>query len=202
MLAIFDTYDSFYGLGLFILGLITAYKYGFFKKRPKTKIVGFILLLLITIESSSFLKDNKFGGLSLNVILFVIFFIVIIYIIYKEEIDRILFLDKEHKKSMAMMVIERNESLYKIKDLNEKVLHLEEEISSQTSSVLTFEQFNISKKEKEIIKILCKEGLSNKEMAAKLFISVGTVKQHLNNIFRKCEINRRSELIFLFQDIC
>ena len=41
------------------------------------------------------------------------------------------------------------------------------------------------------------EGQSNKEIAYRLQLSEGTVKVHLNNIFRKLDVSTRSELIAL-----
>jgi DNA-binding NarL/FixJ family response regulator len=39
------------------------------------------------------------------------------------------------------------------------------------------------------------EGMTNKEIAAKLHIADGTVKIHLHNIYEKLNINRRAELV-------
>lgn len=54
----------------------------------------------------------------------------------------------------------------------------------------------ISDREKEIIKLV-RQGLSNKEIARRLSLSPHTVKVHLNTIFRKFNITRRSKLITL-----
>ena len=35
--------------------------------------------------------------------------------------------------------------------------------------------------------------MSNKEIAEKLFISPGTVKQHINKIFQKLNVSKRNE---------
>lgn len=53
---------------------------------------------------------------------------------------------------------------------------------------------DLSKREKEIIKLVC-NGLSNKEVAQKIFLSEQTVKHHISNIFRKLNIHTRSQLI-------
>ncbi|MCX7794313.1 MAG: response regulator transcription factor [Thermodesulfovibrionales bacterium] len=52
----------------------------------------------------------------------------------------------------------------------------------------------ISRREAEILQLL-KEGLSNKEIAAKLSLSDQTVKTHLSRIFKKFNVSSRSQLI-------
>ncbi len=55
------------------------------------------------------------------------------------------------------------------------------------------DRFKLSGREKEIA-VLVIQGHSNREIAERLFIREQTVKGHLNNIFGKLEISRRSEL--------
>jgi len=55
-------------------------------------------------------------------------------------------------------------------------------------------KFRISKQEKEIIKLIIK-GLTSKEIADVLFISITTVTTHRKNIHRKLEISNSSSLI-------
>jgi LuxR family maltose regulon positive regulatory protein len=42
---------------------------------------------------------------------------------------------------------------------------------------------------------LLAEGLSNKEIADKLFISPGTVKTHVKHIYKKLNVKRRMEAV-------
>lgn len=49
----------------------------------------------------------------------------------------------------------------------------------------------ISKRELEVLELLGK-GLSNQEIASKLFISVNTVKTHLSHLYEKLDVSRRS----------
>ena len=44
------------------------------------------------------------------------------------------------------------------------------------------------------IKSLIQQGMTNKEIALELAISPSTVKSHINNIYRKLNINSRSDL--------
>ncbi|WP_262247433.1 response regulator transcription factor [Parapedobacter soli] len=61
-------------------------------------------------------------------------------------------------------------------------------------SVSKYEQYlSLTTRELEIVELLY-AGLSKKEIAAKLFISLGTVLTHVKNIYRKLGINKISEL--------
>jgi DNA-binding CsgD family transcriptional regulator len=57
-------------------------------------------------------------------------------------------------------------------------------------------KYDISKREIEVISLII-NGLSNKQIAYKLFISTGTVKRHVHNIFEKTNTKSRIELINL-----
>lgn len=56
-----------------------------------------------------------------------------------------------------------------------------------------YSDHDISEKEEEVI-ILVAEGLSNKEIAEKLCLSVGTVRNYLSVILDKLELRNRTEL--------
>ncbi len=58
--------------------------------------------------------------------------------------------------------------------------------------------FMITKRELEIIQYVI-QGYSNREIADVCFISEGTVKIHLNNIFQKVDVKNRTELSHRFQ---
>ena len=55
---------------------------------------------------------------------------------------------------------------------------------------------HITSREQEIIEGIC-QGLSNNEIARSLTLSPNTVKTHLNTIFRKFNVTRRSKLMTL-----
>lgn len=52
----------------------------------------------------------------------------------------------------------------------------------------------ISEREMEVLKLVA-EGLSNQEIADKLFVSANTVKTHTSNLFLKLEVNRRTQAV-------
>jgi DNA-binding CsgD family transcriptional regulator len=55
-------------------------------------------------------------------------------------------------------------------------------------------QLELSKRELEILSLLA-QGHSNQEIAAKLFVSLSTVKTHIQNLFEKLEVKRRIQAV-------
>lgn len=55
-------------------------------------------------------------------------------------------------------------------------------------------QTGISKREYEVLELMAK-GLSNQEIADKLFVSLNTVKTHSSNLFVKLDAKRRTQAI-------
>ena len=56
------------------------------------------------------------------------------------------------------------------------------------------ERLGISKREFEVLELIA-EGLSNQEIAEKLFVSLNTVKTHSSNLFMKLDARRRTEAL-------
>jgi LuxR family maltose regulon positive regulatory protein len=58
----------------------------------------------------------------------------------------------------------------------------------------------LSRREREVLKCIS-EGLSNTEISDKLFISLGTVKWHINNIFSKLDVRSRTQATVRARDL-
>lgn len=56
------------------------------------------------------------------------------------------------------------------------------------------QQRNISKRELEVLTLMA-QGLSNQEIAEKLFVSLNTIKTHSAKLFEKLEVNRRTQAV-------
>jgi NarL family two-component system response regulator LiaR len=55
-------------------------------------------------------------------------------------------------------------------------------------------KLNLSKRELEVLQLMA-EGLSNLEIASRLFVSLNTVKTHSAQIFEKMEVKRRTQAV-------
>ena len=55
-------------------------------------------------------------------------------------------------------------------------------------------QLELSRRELEILSLLA-QGHSNQEIAAKLFVSLSTVKTHIQNLFEKLDVKRRIQAV-------
>jgi two-component system, NarL family, response regulator LiaR len=56
------------------------------------------------------------------------------------------------------------------------------------------EKLGLSKRELEVLQLMS-QGLSNQEIAEKMFVSINTVKTHSKNLFEKLEVSRRTQAI-------
>ena len=77
------------------------------------------------------------------------------------------------------------------------------EFAEEPAKDISFEEFcrkyEVSPRESEIIREIC-NGLSNKEISEKLFISLQTVKDHTHRIYTKTNVKSRVQLINLVKE--
>jgi two-component system, NarL family, response regulator LiaR len=62
------------------------------------------------------------------------------------------------------------------------------------------ERLNISKREVEVLALMS-QGLSNQEIADKMFVSLNTVKTHSKNLFEKLDVVRRTQAVQKGKDL-
>ena len=71
----------------------------------------------------------------------------------------------------------------------------------QTKEAFDYEQYDIHEKEQSIIELVS-EGLSNREIADKLFLSEGTVRNYISMILEKLGLRDRTQLAVFYYKNC
>lgn len=120
---------------------------------------------------------------------------------------KVLILSMHSEESFVRSAIEAGASGYLPKEIDHNELveaiqtvynggnYFSKDISSKLiSSYLTKDKQHLTPREKEIIVLVC-DGLSNKEIADKLSISVRTVDCHKNNILQKLGLKSSVDLV-------
>lgn len=73
-------------------------------------------------------------------------------------------------------------------------------LNTNIDSIYKFSSFyNLTKREQEILNLLL-DNKTNQEISDLLFISIGTVKTHIHNIFQKVDISKRNQLTLKYND--
>ena len=83
--------------------------------------------------------------------------------------------------------------------INKKSLHKQLKPSREINHK-KIEDLEISKREYEVLQAIS-EGLSNKEIAEKLFLSESTIKTHVSNLLVKLNAKRRTQAIQIAKNL-
>jgi len=80
-----------------------------------------------------------------------------------------------------------------------KTILIEKEVFTEKTEIFILNEkelarLNISKRELQVLQLIA-EGLSNQEIALKLFVSLNTIKTHNARLFEKLEVKRRTQAI-------
>lgn len=62
-------------------------------------------------------------------------------------------------------------------------------------------KLGLSKRELEVLQLMA-EGLSNQEIALRLYVSLNTIKTHCKNLFEKLDVERRTQAIDKAKKLC
>lgn len=75
---------------------------------------------------------------------------------------------------------------------------IEKEISTKNVDFIINEEvmneLGISKRELEVLQLMA-DGLSNREIAERLFVSLNTIKTHSSKVFEKMDVKRRTQAV-------
>lgn len=80
-----------------------------------------------------------------------------------------------------------------------KTVIVEKEVYISHNSSFVFnepemQQLGLSRRELEVLQLMA-EGLTNQEIAGRLFVSLNTIKTHSSRLFEKMEVKRRTQAI-------
>ncbi|MBN1698727.1 MAG: helix-turn-helix transcriptional regulator [Spirochaetales bacterium] len=95
---------------------------------------------------------------------------------------------EEQKRSMEKRILSALSSLSSPGDGNDAYHRLDAGLT----------RYGLSQRERELIMFLL-DGKETKEIGAAMSISVNTVKKHIRNIYEKCGVQNRVELLNLFK---
>jgi len=79
----------------------------------------------------------------------------------------------------------------------EKTVIIEKQVFTNAEFVLNEDELNrlrLSTRELEVLQLMA-DGLSNQQIAERLFVSLNTIKTHTSNLFLKMEVERRTQAI-------
>lgn len=80
----------------------------------------------------------------------------------------------------------------------ERTITVEVEVPASTDPFIpdaaTIKQLGITKREYEVLELVA-EGLSNQQVADRLFVSTSTVKTHTSSLFSKLDADRRTQAL-------
>lgn len=101
------------------------------------------------------------------------------------------------KSSESSMILDTIKNIY-LEDLMYKSIDwLDRDVFIEKIFQNKEELLNFTRKEKEIVKEIA-SGLTNKEIAKKLFISEGAVKRYINSILNKTGLARRIQIAMFY----
>ena len=83
--------------------------------------------------------------------------------------------------------------------LNKRSLHKKRGISDEIDHE-KIKELDISNREYEVLQAIS-EGLSNKEIADKLYVSESTIKTHVSNLLVKLNAKRRTQALQIAKDL-
>ncbi|MFD0764794.1 response regulator transcription factor [Mucilaginibacter lutimaris] len=85
-----------------------------------------------------------------------------------------------------------------IKLTKPKTIVVEKEVLVKTSDFVfnegQFARLGLSKRELEVLQLMA-EGLSNQDIAERLFVSLNTIKTHSSKVFEKLDVQRRTQAV-------
>lgn len=194
VIAIFDNFVSWYGMGLYTLAIVLGINYGFFKKHRLLKMVIMFSFIAFIVEFAT-IKSRKFNaeGYGFEALIFMSFFFGIMFLCYYDglnvtagKVERL----KKEKKNLVL----------RMKNDKDRIHKLQEQIDEMESVIQPFDlsRCRLTKAEMTVLETLVLYRAGNAEIAERLNKSEDTVKIQMKSIFDKLGADDRYHVI----DIC
>jgi len=187
-IAIMDVYNSIHGLGLIMLSVFLAFKYGFLKKRFILK--SFLAMVVVfTLVMISAQLDYRSGGImfGLNSIIYLSVFLAVTYVIYQDEITEYILRNREAESEISVLQNERSELAHRLSELDSRIAGL--------TVPVDLEKMGLTKKEMEVLEVLILYRETEHELADRLGMSFHTLKNHFRHIRDKLGVDKREDII-------
>ena len=204
-LSIWDGYDSYYGLGFQIIAFVIAYKYGYLERGFRWKAITWLTLAAVFIELSARFGDTDDSGASLLVIAFLLFVAGFFYMVYRSDLDKL----NTVNENLASDLIKTKRERYRLEkamESNDRELTVFREAAAKADISIEEKwqslrnEFQITRKEMEVVQFVVQTGSSNVEIAELMGIKESTVKQHIHRVLAKIDARNRADLIVLIRD--
>jgi NarL family two-component system response regulator LiaR len=141
----------------------------------------------------SYYKDVILYSLSLAILLFILRWLEIRFIIIDHALEiyvgAIALIFTGFGIWLSFKLINRNTETRIV----EKTVYLENEPNLMLNQE-EIEKTGLSKRELEVLQLMA-EGLSNEEVAERLYVSLNTIKTHTSRVFEKLDVKRRTQAI-------
>lgn len=141
----------------------------------------------------SYYKDVILYSLSLAILLFILRWLEIRFIIIDHALEiyvgAIALIFTGLGIWLSFKLINRNTETRIV----EKTVYLENEPNLMLNQE-EIEKTGLSKRELEVLHLMA-EGLSNEEIAERIYVSLNTIKTHTSRVFEKLDVKRRTQAI-------
>ncbi len=127
-------------------------------------------------------KKQKIKASNRLILLLVLLLVLILGIAY--------FFRQHNLKKLYRIESELQKYILRLKDIETK----EQEINHDFTSRAFSQKYDLTEREIEVL-ILISEGLSNVQIAEKIFVSTNTIKFHIKNIYIKLDVKNRVEAL-------
>ena len=155
--------------------------------------IAFFIFISIDLNGLSKNKQILIYGSALAVLLFLLKWFETRYILIDQQLDTYIGLIAVVFTGLGIWLA------LKLRKPKVETVIIEKQVVLTVSPDFTFNEeearrLNLSKRELEVLQLMA-DGLSNQQIAERLFVSLNTIKTHSAQIFEKMEVKRRTQAV-------